>query len=431
MSQSFSQKVDGAASLLIFSMFVFFGSVVLPLQADNWPFWRGDPFGSGVTRETELPRSWSKDENVHWRIELPDRGNSTPIIWGDRIFVTQAVDAEKWRGLICLDRESGKEIWKNGLTYEKKERTHRDNPFCSASPATDGKIIAASYGSAGLVVYDLEGKERWKRDFGAIDHVWGNSSSPVLYGDLVIHYHGPGKGAFLTALDKATGETKWKWNEPDWKPGKRTDGFRDRESGGVIGSFSTPIIVRSGDRDILVMSFPMDLKAFDPETGEELWTCRGLNPLVYTSPIAAGGNIIAMGGYYGNSIGVNGKGERLWQEVRHFGGIGTGVIKEGYLYAQDSGGIVRCVETKTGQTIWKERLPGAGKSWGSFLLAGDLIYTLSQPGDTVVFKASPEKLEVVGRGDVGERTNSSLVPSQGRIYIRTYQSLWCIGSGAE
>ncbi len=362
-------------------------------------------------------------KNVRWRVELPDRGNSTPIVWGERVFLTQAVESENWRGLMCFNRADGKLLWKSGLTYAKNERTHRDNPYCSASPATEGELVIAAYGSAGVAAYDFTGKELWKREFGPIDHVWGNSTSPVIHGGLCYHYHGPAKNAVLYALDKKTGETVWKWSEPKWEAQGRTDGFKGRDNEGVIGAWSTPIVVG----DTLVMSFPTEIKAFDLKTGEVRWTCGGLNPLIYTSPVAAGDTIIAMGGYYGNSVAAKAGGERLWQEVRHFGGIGTGVVKDGHLYAQDAGGIAHCVEVATGRSVWKERLPGAGKSWGSYVLAGDLVYTLSQPGDTVVFKASPAGLEVVARSDVGERTNSSLVVSNGQIFIRTYEALWCIG----
>lgn len=392
------------------------------LQAGNWPAWRGDNSGSGITTETDLPLEWGKDKNVAWRVELPDDGNSTPIIWGDRVFITQQISETKWRGVMCFNREDGQLLWKNGLTYEKPERTHRGNPYCSASATTDGELVVAAYGSAGIAAYDFEGNEVWKRDFGPIDHTWGSSTSPVIHGNLVFHYHGPTKGAVLYALDKKTGETVWNWDEPDWKPGPRTDGFEGRDDDGVIGSWSTPIVVD----DKLIMSFPMGIKAFDPATGKVLWTGEGLNPLVYTSPVAGDGVILAQGGYRGNSIAVTPEGERLWQEVRHFGGIGTGVIKDGHLYAQDAGGIAHCVDLKTGKTIWKERLPGAGKTWGSWLLAGDLIYTLSQPGDTVVFKASTEGLEVVAQSDVGEHTNASLAAAGGDIFIRTYEALWRI-----
>ena len=186
------------------------------------------------------------------------------------------------------------------------------------------------------------------------------------------------------------------------------------------------------------MSFPMELRGYDPATGKERWRCAGLNPLVYTSPVHDDGVIVAMGGYYGNSIGVKLGGEgditekgRLWQEIRHVGGIGSGVAKDGNLYVQDSGGVAYCIEMQTGETLWEERLPGKGKSWGSFVLAGDLIYTLSQPGDSVVFKADPDKFEVVAQSDLKEHTNSSIAISDGELFIRTHEALWCIGDSTK
>ena len=115
----------------------------------NWPSWRGSLAGSGITSETGLPLEWGKEKNVRWRVELPDRGNSTPVVWGDKIFVTQPIEKENWRGVLCFDRADGKLLWKQGITYDKEERTHRDNPYCSASPATDGEVVIAAFGSAG------------------------------------------------------------------------------------------------------------------------------------------------------------------------------------------------------------------------------------------------------------------------------------------
>jgi outer membrane protein assembly factor BamB len=404
---------------------LIFAAALSLAKAAPWSSWRGDVEGSGSSAETNLPTEWAKDKNVKWRIDLPNRGNSTPVISGGKVFVTQVIEAQNFRSLICFDRSNGKELWKNGIGYEKEERTHKDNPYCSASPATDGTHVFASFGSAGFACYDVDGNEIWKRDFGPIDHVWGNSSSPAIHGDLVIHYHGPGKGGFLVALDKNTGADVWKVEEPDWQPGERTDGFQGQPAEkGVIGSFSTPIIVDNK----LIMTFPMEMHAYDPKIGKLLWKCEGLNPLVYTSPVHDNGIIVAMGGYFGNSIGVTTDGKRLWQEVRHKGGIGSGVAKDGYLYFQDAGGVAFCLDMKTGKHTWEERLPGRGKSWGSFVLAGDHIYTLSQPGDTVVFKANPMKFEVVAESDLKEHTNSSIAISGGELFIRTYGSLWCIGN---
>lgn len=397
-----------------------------------WPSWRGGVAGSGETVDTDLPVKWGPEENVKWRVELPDRGNSTPVIWEDRVFITQPIEAENFRGTMCFDKNDGRLLWKKGVTYEKPERSHRTNPYCSPSPMTDGERVVVSYGSAGLYCYDMEGEELWSRDFGPQDHVWGHGSSPVLHGGLCYFYHGPGKDSKLYALDLASGETVWEFAEPNWKPGERTDGFQGRESEGVIGSFSTPIVVEANGREELVMSFPMEMKAFDPRSGKELWSCAGLNPLVYTSPVADGDTIVAMGGYYGNSIGVKAGGDgdvtdshRLWQEVRHHGGIGSGVAKDGKLYVQDAGGVVYCVDMETGEEVWKDRLPGKGKSWGSFLLSGDHIYTLSQAGDSVVFEAGPS-FKDVALNDIGEQTNSSIAVSDGDLFIRTHEALWCI-----
>ncbi len=407
-----------------------------PASAAPWPAWRGDAEGSGEASEVDLPTEWAAEKNVRWRVPLPERGNSTPVVHSGKVFVSQAIDAENFRGLLCFDRATGERLWKVGVNYAAPERTHRDNPYCSASPAVDGEHVFVSYGSAGVACYDFDGEEVWRRTFDAIDHVWGNSTSPVLHGGLCILYYGPGEGGFLAALDKRTGDTVWKVEEPDWDPGERTDGFRGRGDEGVVGSFSTPILIEVEGRQELVMSFPMELRSYDPATGEELWRCGGLNPLVYTSPVHDGGIVVAMGGYYGNSIGVKAGGSgdvteerRLWREERHKGGIGSGVARDGHLYFQDTGGVAYCLDMKTGETRWSERLPGKGKSWGSFVLSGDRIYTLSQPGDSVVFKADPGGFEVIAQSDLGEHTNSSIAVSEGELFIRTYEALWCIAEG--
>ena len=416
-------------------LFLLFFSLISRLAAD-WPFWRGDLAGSGISAEEGVPTQWGREKNVKWRVDLPEAGNSTPVILGDKVFLTQPVTEGSLRTLVCFDRNTGKRLWEKAVKYEKKERTHRTNHYCSASPATDGERVIVSHGSAGLFCYSRDGKELWKRDFGPIDHVWGNGSSPLIYKDLCLHYFGPGKGAFLVALDKVTGKTLWKWDEPDWKPGKRTDGFRGQKDGGIIGAFSTPILVKAGKRDELVMSFPMEMKGFDPMTGKVLWTCEGLNPLVYTSPVHADGTVLALGGYHGNSIAVKtgGKGDvtgkRLWQHIRHYGGIGSGVSKDGFHYFIDYGGVARCLDLKSGETQWEARLPGKAATWGSLTMAGDLIYSLGKAGETVVFKANPKELETVAHNILGEATNSTIAVSDGNLFLRTHKALWCLG-GSE
>lgn len=181
--------------------------------AGNWPGWRG-PAGTGVSPETNLPLKWSTNQNVRWRIDLPGRGNSSPVVWGDRVFVTQAVSADNRRTVMCFDRANGKLLWQSSVTYTEREPTQRDNPYCAATPVTDGERVIASFGSAGLHCYDFAGKEIWHRDFGKMNHMFGNASSPVLAGDLCILSFGPDEKARLIAVNKRTGETAWEVEPP-------------------------------------------------------------------------------------------------------------------------------------------------------------------------------------------------------------------------
>lgn len=416
---------------------ILFFAVVTASQARDWPSWRGDIEGSGIAADTKAALKWSKDKNVKWRTELPNRGNSTPVVWGDKVFLTQVVEEDNFRSLMCFNRKNGKLLWQKGVKYSKPERSHRTNPYCSASAVTDGKRVIVTFASAGVYCYDMDGELQWKRDLGKQDHTWGNASSPVLYKDLCILYHGPGAGAFLIGLDKFNGKTVWKFNEPKWDTRGRTDGFQGNEEKGITGSFSTPIIVKAGGRDELIMSFPVDIRAFNPETGSELWRCGGLNPLVYTSPVYHDGVVVAMGGYYGNSMAVKvgGSGDvtkthRLWHKVRHNGGIGSGVARDGHLYYQASGGIGYCLNVHTGEEIWEERLRGSSRrtgAWGSPTLLGDKIYFLNQGGDTIVYRADT-KFEQLAANSLGEQSNSSIVAVDGELFIRTHKALWCIAA---
>ena len=403
--------------------------------AANWPSWRGSVDGSGISAGKQLPLEWSETSNIRWRAKLPERGNSTAVVWGGRVFVTQAIEAENRRTLMCFDRADGRLLWQKGVVYAERERTQPANPYCSASPVTDGERVIASFGSAGLVCYDFEGRELWRRDLGKLDNIWGNASSPVIFEDLCIHYHGPTKNASLVALDKKSGKTVWTFDEPAWNTNGRTDGFKDKADG-VVGTWSTPVVIRAGGRDELVMTFPMEARAFDPRTGRELWRCAGLNPLIYASPVFGEGIVVAMGGYYGNSLAVKpgGRGDvtatqRVWHQVRSKVGIGSGVIKDGYIYHVQSSGAATCLELMTGKLVWEEKPQGVSRksaSWSSMVLAGDRLYYPNQGGDVVVLRAAP-KFEQLAINTLKEPTNASIAVSDGELFLRTDGSLWCIG----
>lgn len=405
------------------------------VSAANWPGWRG-PDGNGVSLEKKIPVKWSATENVRWKAPLSERGNSTPVVWGGRVFLAQNSGQE--RTVMCFDRADGNLLWQKGVKYTEKEETHESNPYCSASVVTDGERVIAWFGSAGAVCYDMDGKEIWRRDLGKQSHGWGYGSSPLLHGDLCIVYHGPGAGAYLIALSKKDGTTAWKVEEPPIEKRKRTDGFKGKEPG-MVGTFTSPIVVKVAGRDELIMSFPQQIRAYDPKSGRELWHCVGLNELIYATPLAADGVVVGMGGYYGNSIAVKpgGQGDvtathRLWQSEHTKTGIGSGIVHDGYIYLTTSGGRVQCLEVKTGREVWLEtaRGPGAsGDSWSSMVRGGDNLYLLNQGGDCIVVKAAP-KFEMVGANSLGnERADSSVAISNGEIFIHTHKALWCIGEG--
>jgi len=174
-------------------------------QAKNWPAWRG-PEGTGVSTDKELPVKWSTKQNVRWHVDLPGPGNSSPIVWGKRVFLTQSTDKEHRRTVICVDRESGKLLWQSGVTYSEEEPTQESNPYCSGTPATDGERVYACFGSAGIFAYDFAGKEVWHRDLGKLNHMFGNAISPVLCGDICVVNFGPDEKARLVGLNKKIGE---------------------------------------------------------------------------------------------------------------------------------------------------------------------------------------------------------------------------------
>ncbi len=400
------------------------------LHAGNWPAWRG-PDGNGVSTEKNLPLRWSPTNQIRWSTPLPERGNSTPIVWGSRVFVTQALGQN--RTVMCLDRADGKVLWQSGTNHAEKELTHGTNPLGSSSPVTDGECVISAFGSAGILCHDFQGKLLWRRDLGKQVHIWGYGAAPVLHGDLCILNFGPGERSFLIALNKKTGATVWQVDEPGGHSGQTKPG----DSGDQwIGSWSTPLLIQTGGHDELIQSWPRRVAALDPKTGKELWTCRGLNPLVYTSPLFAEGVIVAMGGYNGDALAVKSGGSgdvtgshRLWLKPKTKQRIGSGVISEGHIYILNDPGVAECIELTTGKVLWEERLAGPGpknSSWSSMVLAEGKLYVINQGGDTFVVKASP-KFELLGVNPLGETSNSSLAVSDGELFIRTHKSLWCVG----
>lgn len=404
-------------------------------HAADWPAWRG-PRADGSSPENTAPLHWSPTRNVRWRVDLPDRGNSTPIVSRGRVFITQSVEKEHSREVRAYDRKTGALAWKAGTTWTAKEETHEDNPHAAASPVTDGERVVAAFGPAGVWAFSMDGATLWKADLGTQSHQWGYASSPVLHGNHIYVYQGPGEASKLVALDKRTGAVAWTAPLPEPVPTERNDGFKGRLPG-VIGSFSTPLVLETAGRTEVIVSVPESLRAFSAESGSELWRASGLNPLVYTSPFAAGDAVVAMGGFFGASIAVKpgGAGDvtgtrRVWHDPRsRKNRIGSAVAHEGHLYLVNMEGFAVCLDLATGRELWEERLDGPGAndaSWSAATRVGDRWYAANRSGDTFVLRASP-KFEILATNTVAEPMNASLAHSDGEIFLRTWKGLWCVG----
>lgn len=409
---------------------LFFALVILHFQAtawgDNWPQWRG-PKGTGESVETSAPLTWSNTENVKWKVPLPGEGNSTPIVWDDKVFVSCAENKGANRSLFCFDRADGHQLWKAEIDFQGTEPTHDTNPYCSASPVTDGKHVVVSHGSAGLFCYTTDGKEVWHKDVGLFDQIWGNATSPILHDNLVILHCGPGTHSFVAAWDVRTGDEKWRIVPPTAQ-NKSGDEFR--------GCWSTPVIINEGGKPQLILNLPEQLVALNPASGEELWSSEGLGPLQYASPLVGKTYIVAMSGYGGPALAVKRGGQRdvtsshvLWRKTeKNPQRVGSGVLVEDHIYILQDSGQCWCIDALTGEVKWEKRLGG---TWCSMVSAAGRLYVSDTGGTTYVLEPSPASCRVLAENKLGETMRASLAFSNGQVFARTYKHLYCFEASSK
>jgi outer membrane protein assembly factor BamB len=394
--------------------------------AENWPAWRG-PTGTGQSSETGFPVSWSAEQNVAWKKPLPGPGNSTPIVWGDRVLLSCAQEKGAVRSLLCFRRTDGELIWQRDVPYQADpaEPTHDTNPYCSSSPTTDGQRVVVWHGSAGVFAYDLDGKLLWQKDLGKFEHIWGNASSPLICDDLVILSCGPGLRAFVVALKLADGQEVWRI-EPPQAQSTKIDEYR--------GSWSTPVLYQDGARQLVLLSLPQRLYAIDPKTGNEIWSSGGLGDLVYTSPLTSSDTVVAMSGYGGPALAVRSGGSgdvtethAVWShKEKNPQRVGSGIIVGQNIFILNENGVAWCLDLATGERRWEQRL-GDANCWSSMCHVDGRIYVINMEGETIVLEPDPAECRVVAQNPLGELTRGSLAFSQGQIFVRTYQHLYCIG----
>jgi outer membrane protein assembly factor BamB len=391
----------------------------LSVRAESdWPRWRG-PAGDGHSAETGLPVHWDA-RSVVWKTPLKGRGQSSPVIAGERVFLTTALDNGKQRLVFCLDRKDGRLLWERVAWTGTPEKSHAMNGWASPTCATDGERVVAFFGRGGLHCYTVEGKPLWSRDLGPFAGPWGTAASPVLVGDLVIQNGDAEDDAFLLALDKRTGRTVWR--TPREVPER--------------GGWSTPVLVTAGGRPELVLNGAKAVIAYDPATGRQLWSCRSFNGRGEPTATPGHGLLFLVNGLQGDLYAVRPGGDgdvtqthMAWHTPRRGGRDQPSPIVVGdYLVVANMDGIATCYEAATGKERWKERLEGKFSS--SPVAAGGRAYFQNEVGVTFVLEPGPAK-KLVARNELragpDEVFRASLTPSGGQFFSRSDRALYCIG----
>lgn len=401
----------------------FFCWIVLidPVSGDaNWPRFRG-PDGTGHTAEKGLPVSWDA-KAVVWKTALKGQGQSVPVIWGDRIFLTSAEENGKQRLVICVDRKNGKILWEQVAWKGTPEASHAMNGWASATCATDGEHVIASFGKGGLHCYTVEGKHVWSRELGEFKSQTkrGTAASPVLVGNLVIQNGDSESDPFLFGIAKITGKTVWKVDRP------------------ALEGYSTPILVSAKDKQELVLNGDPFVAGYDPATGKQLWTCKSFAPRGEPTPTYANGIIYVINGQPGDIYAVRpgGSGDvtsthMVWHTPRKSGRDQPSPIVSGdYLLVSNMEGVINCYDVKAGKDLWKDRISTARVS-ASPVAAEGKVYFINESGQVIVVEPGKE-LKVVAKNTVGSEANevfrSTPTPCGGQFFIRSDRVLYCVGA---
>ena len=411
-------------------------SLVSAVRAENWPQWRGAKL-DGVSREKNLPVQWTKSENVAWRLELPGPAGASPVVWGDRIFLT-SIEGEKLI-LMCVST-AGKELWRQTVSSGNKDVRGDEGNSASPSPSTDGKHVWATMANGTLTCYTIEGKEVWKLElperYGKFKIAFGMTSTPVLDGSRLylqlIHGDGdPGtREATVVCLDALSGSEIWKADRP-------SDGRGECES-----SYASPTLYRDEKLAFLITHGADYVVAHDLVNGHELWRCGDLNPKgtynntlrFVASPVAAEGMIVVPTAKQGPVLGLrpDGKGDLtdqeqafFWRIPRDTPDVPSPLIHDGLVYLCRENGDLIVMEAQSGKQLYTNRTT-RDRHRASPVYGDGKIYLSARNGVITVVKAGP-KFQILSQNDLGEPISASPAVSGGRIYIRTFNALYAIG----
>ncbi len=398
----------------------------------DWPRFRG-PGGMGVSDATGLPVKWSASENIAWKTALPGPGASSPIVFGERIYLTcytgyfvpgesgGSLDQLK-RHLIALQRNDGKIIWNQAVPAKLPEQDKiRDHGYAASTPVADAERVYVFFGKSGVLAFDHSGKQIWQTDVGSKTNGWGSAASPVLYKDMVI-INASVESDSLVALDKRTGKEVWR-------------------SGGIKEAWNTPLLVTAASgRQELVVATAGNILAHDPDTGKPLWSCKtDIRWYMVPSVVADKGVVYSIGGRSGIAalaVRTGGSGEvtsthRLWTS-ENGANVSSPVIFNGHLYYLHQDGRVCCVKAESGELVYSQPMDRGGQFYASALLAEGRIYAVTRTGKTFVLAAKPQ-FEQLAVNDLSDRSvfNAGPVVDGKRLLIRSDKFLYCVGKQAS
>ncbi|MEX2119033.1 MAG: PQQ-binding-like beta-propeller repeat protein [Pirellulales bacterium] len=394
--------------------------------AQEWTRFRG-PNGTGLSDATTIPTRWT-EKDFNWKVELPGVGHSSPVLWGDRIFLTSAFEDTATRIVLCLDAADGKILWQRQFRFTLHGK-HKFNSFASSTPAVDEERVYLTWSAPEeytLLALDHEGNDVWYADLGPFvgDHSGG--TSPMVYEDLVVlggdqglSNGPPDADSFLVAVDRRTGQRRW-------QTGRRTEN----------AAYSTPCVYQPDGQpaQLIFNSGAHGISGIDPRTGETMWELDVLDKRSVSSPIVTAGLVFGTtgsggGGHYLAAVrppapGSDGKPELVYGVPDLAPYVPTLIAKDGLVFLWHDKGKVTCLRAATGDELWSERV--GGNFSGSPVIAGDRLYAIAENG-TVVVLAAGEKFELLGRNPLGEDSRSTPAVAGGRMYLRTLSHLISVG----
>lgn len=387
--------------------------------AENWPCWRG-PQGNAVSAETGLPVEWGRTSHVRWNTRIPGEGCSSPIVWEKKVFLTAASDHGARRHVLCLSRDGGEILWKRDFDDDSPELALGITGHAASTPVTDGKLVVAFFGNAGIVCVDTDGEMKWSRKVGEFETELGLASSPLMANGrvyFVCDHDGDRSGSFdsfLLALNLADGKTVWKVDRPK-----------------LYRSWSSPLLVPGRDgRSELIVNAQDELRAHDPDSGEILWRLGGMTGWVTPTPVFSDGVIYATSGKNGPVLAVRsgGRGDVsksrvLWRHENVGPYVCSPVHYRDHLYVLSENGVLTCYRSRDGERIYRKRLGG---KFSASLVAGDgKLYAVNEDGTTFVVQAG-ERFAELARNRLEEYSVASPAISGAALFLRTEHRVYCI-----